>query len=135
MLGMVMGNLGIGLSFGWWVAKHDRHHANPNTEGADPDIMLRALAMTVGQAGSSRGVSRIVSRCQAFLFFPICWARRSACMSPASRPCRAEPGKHRPAETVLLAMHFAAYLTVVFLVLSPLRQSCSYLSSGGLFGL
>jgi fatty acid desaturase len=135
MLGMVMGNLGIGLSFGWWVAKHDRHHANPNTEGADPDIMLRALAMTVGQAGSSRGVSRIVFRCQAFLFFPICWARRSACMSPASGPCRAEPGKHRPAETVLLAMHFAAYLTVVFLVLSPLRQSCSYLSSGGLFGL
>src|SRR6266566_2372713 len=36
--GVLLGNLGIGLSYGWWVAKHNRHHAHPNTEGADPDI-------------------------------------------------------------------------------------------------
>ncbi len=57
ILGVLLGNLGIGLSFGWWVAKHNRHHANPNTEDADPDIMLRALAMTPEQAIASRGLS------------------------------------------------------------------------------
>src|SRR6266516_727806 len=38
VLGVLLGNLGIGLSYGWWVGKHNRHHAHPNTEGADPDI-------------------------------------------------------------------------------------------------
>src|SRR5512132_3308862 len=27
-LGVVLGNLGIGLSYGWWVGKHNRHHAH-----------------------------------------------------------------------------------------------------------
>ena len=34
ILGVLLGNLGIGLSYGWWVAKHIRHHAHPNTVGA-----------------------------------------------------------------------------------------------------
>jgi fatty acid desaturase len=32
VLGVLLGNLGIGLSYGWWVDKHNRHHAHPNTE-------------------------------------------------------------------------------------------------------
>ncbi|HZC39320.1 MAG TPA: fatty acid desaturase, partial [Streptosporangiaceae bacterium] len=32
VLGVLHGNLGIGLSYGWWVRKHNRHHAHPNTE-------------------------------------------------------------------------------------------------------
>ena len=28
--GLLLGNLGIGLSFGWWVGKHNRHHAHPS---------------------------------------------------------------------------------------------------------
>jgi hypothetical protein len=30
-------------------------------------------------------------------------------------------GRHRPAEAALLTLHFAAYLTVVFLVVSPVK--------------
>ena len=36
VVGLLLGNLGIGLSYGWWVGKHNRHHAHPNTEGATP---------------------------------------------------------------------------------------------------
>ena len=50
VLGVLLGNLGIGLSYGWWVNKHNRHHAHPNTEGADPDIAIGALAFTETQA-------------------------------------------------------------------------------------
>ena len=71
ILGILLGNLGIGLSYGWWVSKHNRHHANPNTEGEDPDIMMSGLAFTAGQAGASRGLARILFRCQAYLFFPL----------------------------------------------------------------
>ena len=112
ILGIFLGNLGVGLSFGWWVAKHNRHHANPNTEGADPDIMMRALAMTAGQADSSRGVSRLVYRCQAFLFFPMLLGEAFSVHAASIRALSSRAGQHRLAEGALLAVHFAAYLGV-----------------------
>ena len=36
--GLVCGNLAIGVSRGWWVDKHNRHHGHPNQVGQDPDI-------------------------------------------------------------------------------------------------
>jgi len=42
MIGRIHGNLLIGPSYGWWVAKHNRHHAHPNQIGRDPDIGGRA---------------------------------------------------------------------------------------------
>jgi fatty acid desaturase len=132
ILGLLLGNLGIGLSFGWWVAKHNRHHANPNTEGADPDVMLRALAMTPGQAAASRGLSRAVFRCQAFLFFPMLLGEA---FSVHAASIRAVSRRQRLAEAALLALHFAAYLTVVFLVLSPVKAIVFILVQQGLFGV
>src|SRR5580704_603655 len=38
LLGLTVGNVLIGLSFGWWVPKHNAHHAHPNEMGLDPDI-------------------------------------------------------------------------------------------------
>jgi len=37
-LGLAVGNVLIGMSFGWWVPKHSAHHAHPNEIGRDPDI-------------------------------------------------------------------------------------------------
>jgi len=133
--GVLLGNLGIGLSFGWWVAKHNRHHANPNTEGADPDIMMRALAMTVGQARQSRGVSRVIYRCQAFLFFPMLLGQAFSVHVASIRALSSRTRRHRAAEAALLAMHIAAYLAVVFLVMSPVKAVAFILIQQGLFGV
>jgi fatty acid desaturase len=135
VLGLLLGNLGIGLSFGWWVAKHNRHHANPNTEGADPDVMLRALAMTPEQAAGSRGVARIVFRHQAFLFFPMLLGEAFSVHAASIGALLSRRGRHRWAEAALLAVHFAGYLTVVFLVLSPLKAVVFILVQQGLFGV
>jgi fatty acid desaturase len=135
ILGIVLGNLGIGLSFGWWVAKHNRHHANPNTEDADPDIMLRALAMTPGQAAASRGVPRMVYRRQAFLFFPMLAGEAFSVHAASIRALSSRASRHRPAEAALLAAHLAAYLTVVFLVLSPVKAVVFIVIQQGLFGV
>ncbi|MGN6679575.1 MAG: fatty acid desaturase family protein [Streptosporangiaceae bacterium] len=135
ILGLLLGNLGIGLSFGWWVAKHNRHHANPNTEGADPDIMMRALAMTDGQAAASRGLSRIIFRSQAFLFFPMLLGEAFSVHAASIRALSSRARQHRLAETALLAVHFAAYLAVVFVVLSPVKAIVFILVQQGLFGV
>src|SRR5699024_10616303 len=47
---LVLADLFVGLSYGWWQRKHTRHHANPNKIGADPDIEIEALAFTPEQA-------------------------------------------------------------------------------------
>jgi fatty acid desaturase len=135
VLGVALGNLGVGLSFGWWVSKHNRHHANPNTEDADPDIMMKALAMTGSQAGASQGVSRVMFRYQAFLFFPMLLGEAFSVHVASITALLSRARKHRLAEAVLLGAHFAAYLTVIFLVLSPVRAVVFILIQQGLFGL
>ncbi|MFL6295757.1 MAG: fatty acid desaturase family protein, partial [Actinomycetes bacterium] len=38
LAGLVHANLLVGVSFDWWVDKHNAHHTNPNHEDLDPDI-------------------------------------------------------------------------------------------------
>jgi fatty acid desaturase len=42
LAGLLLRNLGIGLSYDWWVGKHNRYHAHPNTKDAGPDIAVSA---------------------------------------------------------------------------------------------
>jgi len=135
VLGILLGNLGIGLSYGWWISKHNRHHAHPNTEGADPDIMLSALAFTTAQAGASKGLSRLVFRLQAYLFFPMLLLEAVSLHASSIRALTSRAARYRFWEASLLTIHVAGYLTVVFLVLSPVKAVVFILVQQGLFGL
>jgi len=140
VLGVACGNLAIGLSYGWWVAKHNRHHAHPNTEGEDPDIMLSVLAFSAARARASAGLRRLILRYQAYLLIPMLFLEAAglhgssvrALLSRAGRSPRAI--RSRAWEAGLLALHFAAYLSAVFLVLSPVRAVVFILVQQGLFG-
>jgi fatty acid desaturase len=135
ILGILLGNLGIGLSYGWWVSKHNRHHAHPNTEGADPDIMMTVLAFTSRQASTGRGLYRILFRWQAYLFFPLLLGEAASLHVAGFRALAGRAGRRRPAEAVLFALHVAGYLSVVFLVLPPAKAVVFILVQQGLFGL
>jgi fatty acid desaturase len=135
VLGVLLGNLGIGLSYGWWVDKHNRHHAHPNTEGADPDIMLSALAFTADQARSGRGVARLGFRYQAYLFFPMLLGEAVSLHVASIRALTSRAPRHRPVEAALLATHIAGYVTAVALVLPPVKAVVFVLVQQGLFGV
>jgi hypothetical protein len=45
--------------------------AHPNTEGADPDIMISVLAFSGSRARASRGIQRLAFRYQAWLLVPM----------------------------------------------------------------
>jgi fatty acid desaturase len=135
VLGLLLGNLAIGLAFGWWVDKHHRHHAHPNTEGLDPDIAGESLAFTPGQVRGRRGVRRLLARYQAPLFFPLLLLEGAA-LHVASVRAVARPGyRHRGREALFLVVHTVAYLAVVVAVLSPVRAVAFVLVQQGLFGL
>jgi len=133
--GLLLGNLGIGLSYGWWVSKHNRHHAHPNQEGADPDIAIGVLAFSETQARAGRGLLRLAFRFQAFLFFPLLLLEGVSLHAASIRALVSRGPRHRAWEGGLLAIHLAGYFTVVFLVLSPVRAVAFILVQQGLLGL
>ena len=120
-IGLVHADLAIGLSFGWWVDKHNRHHAHPNQEGKDPDIETGALAFTAVQAGSWRPAARLLYRYQAYLFFPLLLLEGINLHVASVRAMVRPAVRHRVWERALLAAHVVGYLAVVFLVLSPVK--------------
>ncbi|MGC7096057.1 fatty acid desaturase family protein [Amycolatopsis lurida] len=117
-LGRMLGGL-VGLSYGWWMGKHTRHHANPNHEDDDPDLDIPLLAFTRGQTGGRRGLVRWTAKHQAGLFFPLLLLEGlSLHWSSVQAVWRGEV-RARRTEAVLLLAHFAVYLTALFTVLSP----------------
>src|SRR6266581_816264 len=132
--GILLGNLGIGLSYGWWVDKHNRHHAHPNQEDADPDIAVGALAFTTAQARASCGLARLVFRYQAYLFFPLLLLEAVSLHVASVRALTRRAARHRSCERALFTIHAAGYLTAVFLVLSPVKAVVFIIVQQGLFG-
>src|ERR1700678_607468 len=134
VLGLLCGNLAIGLSYGWWTTKHNRHHAHPNTEDADPDIMLSVLAFSGGRARASRGIQRLVFRYQAYLLIPMLLLEGIALHSSSIREMTRRAGRNRWWEMALLGVHVAGYLTAVFLILPPAKAVAFIVVQQGLFG-
>jgi fatty acid desaturase len=134
-IGLVHGNLLIGLCFGWWTGKHNRHHAYTNQPGKDPDITIGALAFTPDQARRRRGARRALARYQAYLFFPMLLLQGLSMHVISVRAVLNGTVRRRWLEGLLLFGHGAGYLAVVFLVLSWPQALAFIAVQQGLLGL
>jgi len=66
--GLILANLFAGLSYGFWLRKHNKHHQRPNQIGEDPDIAIRVLSFTTESKESKKGIERWFSDRQGYLF-------------------------------------------------------------------
>lgn len=66
--GLVLANLFAGLSYGFWLRKHNKHHQRPNQIGEDPDIAIRVLSFTTESKLAKKGIERWFSDRQGYLF-------------------------------------------------------------------
>jgi fatty acid desaturase len=122
LLGLIAGNALIGLSFGWWVPKHNAHHAHPNEIGRDPDIGQGSAPPPPGAPGERPGpVASWLARWQAPLFFPLMLLRSSGMHVLGIQRLARRRDRASAVEASLLLLHAALYLTVVLWVLSPLK--------------
>jgi fatty acid desaturase len=135
LVGLLHGNLLVGISFGWWVPKHNAHHTNPNHEDLDPDIGIAVLAFTAAQARGKHGLARVIARSQAFLFFPLLLLEAAHLHLASLKAIGGGRGRANLVEGLLLVVHAAAYLTVLVLVLTPIQAVVFALVQQGLFGL
>ena len=118
---LILANLLVGISYGWWQRKHNRHHANPNKEGADPDIALGAVALTPERATAPKSrLMRWVVAHQGWYFFPILLLEGLSLHKDAvHRVVSRRPIERRWLEMGFLAIRLGGLLVLAFLTLSP----------------
>lgn len=134
---LVVGDLLVGMSYGWWRHKHTRHHANPNKEGSDPDIELPVISFTPEQAARRRGpvTGWLISHQGAFFFPVLLLEGISLHASGIARVLKREHVDRRWVEISFLVVRIFGFTTLVFLVLSPGIAAVFLAVQLGLFGL
>ena len=121
LLGLAIGNGLIGMSFGWWVTKHNAHHAHPNQVGRDPDVGLGLVGGSAGggDQASRRGVAGWLDRWEVELFFPLMLLRSTGLYVSSIHDLIRRRDHDALIEGLLIAVHWTLYLTVLFWALPP----------------
>ncbi|MFD5450242.1 MULTISPECIES: fatty acid desaturase family protein [unclassified Streptomyces] len=133
--GLLVANLLLGMSYGWWMNKHTRHHAHPNHEEKDPDVSPDILVWSRRQASRATGLPRFVGRHQAALFFPLLTLEGLNLSFNSFKALRSPSMKRPVLEGTLLVAHFVLYFGGLFTVLSPGRALAFVAVHQGLFGI
>jgi fatty acid desaturase len=123
LLGLAVGNGLIGLSYGWWVPKHNAHHAHPNQVDRDPDIGVGLLGPPGydEQTGQHRGIAGWLAQRQAELFFPLMLLRSTGLYVSGVIDLVRRRDRSAATESVLLVIRVVLFLAAVFWVLTPLK--------------
>jgi fatty acid desaturase len=130
--GMIAGNLGIGMSYGYWQNKHTRHHANPNHDDLDPDVGPGVLVWTPEAARAKGGW---MTRNQAWMFFPLLTLLGLSLRRDSVRALRRDAMPNKVMESVLLGVHIVGYLVILILVLTPLQALAFFVVHQAVFGV
>lgn len=117
LISLVHGNLLLGVSAGWWVDKHNRHHSRPNQVDLDPDIDIPVIAFSPEQAQRMRGIARQIGKYQAYFLFPL-FTLEGFSLRLSSMTFLLQRGtKHRALELTLLGAHVAWYAGLLIVLL------------------
>ena len=124
-LARVLGGI-VGMSYSWWDSKHSRHHANPNRVGKDPDIEVDTISFLETDAAASRGLVRLITRKQGWLFFPLLTLEGMNLYALSFRHLFSRgPVKGRWTELGILSLRFGIVLVPIFLLL-PLGMAFAF---------
>ncbi|MGC8514149.1 MAG: fatty acid desaturase family protein [Acidimicrobiales bacterium] len=122
-LGLIVGNTLTGLCYGWWVPKHSAHHAHPNEIGRDPDVADYPACAPPAAAETtlSTRIGQFLRRRQAPLFAPLMLLRSVGLHISGAAYLLDRRDRKAAGEGLLIALHACLYLTVLNLVLSPVK--------------
>ncbi|MCR2783582.1 MULTISPECIES: acyl-CoA desaturase [unclassified Microbacterium] len=126
-LSRLLGNGVVGMSYSWWDTKHSRHHANPNRVGKDPDIEIDTISFLDEDAASARGIRRLITKRQGWLFFPLLMFEGLNLHFLAFRHVFGrQPVKDRWFEITLLLVRHAVVYTPLFIFL-PVGMALAFM--------
>ena len=116
-IGLLLTNLIAGFSFGWWLEKHNQHHAHTNQPGRDPDIEPGALVYTRDQVEARRGLARWFARIQVFLLVPLLFLEAINLHVASIIDLVRRRDRSTVAEAGLLVVHMALFFVAPFLLM------------------
>jgi fatty acid desaturase len=135
LAGRIAGNVGIGMSYGYWMDKHTKHHNNPNHDDLDPDVAPEVLIWATESAWGRRGLKGFITRHQAGMFFPLLALLGIDLRVSSVKALLHGNMKNRGIEAGLLIAHAVFYLGALLLVLSPLQALVFFVVHQALFGV
>jgi fatty acid desaturase len=135
LAGRIAGNVGIGMSYGYWMDKHTKHHNNPNHDDLDPDVAPEVLIWATESAWGRRGLKAFITRHQAGMFFPLLTLLGIDLRVSSVKALLHGTMKNRGIEAGLLIAHAVFYLGALLLVLSPLQALVFFVVHQALFGV
>lgn len=135
LVGLIGANVLLGASYGWWVRKHNAHHAHPNHLDMDPDIDLPLIAFTPAQALEKRGPARFVVKHQLLFAVPlltlVAYGQRIGSVLFLLRGRT----RHRRWEVAALILNAVLYVGLSLALLGPLRALLFIVIHQGCTGL
>jgi fatty acid desaturase len=134
-VGLLLANLMIGVSYSWWVDKHNRHHRNPNHVDLDPDLEFAAVAFSKEQAMAKTWPWRSIVKYQALLFLPFLLGEHVNLHVRAFEHVLRGRAKQGWAEGILLVCHHLACFGIAFSVLGTLPAIAFLACSKAIAGL
>ena len=141
IVGLIAGNLLIGMSNAWWMEKHNRHHSHPNQHDLDPDINIPIMAFGEDDLHRKGWIVQGLMKYQAYFFFPVLLIVAFEFQMQGVRFLFREKVKYAVLEWLLLGLHFLCYFALLFshlavwqaIVFILVHQALSGLYLGSIF--
>jgi fatty acid desaturase len=134
--GLIQGTLLGGLSYGWWLTKHNRHHARPNQVDEDPDVAPGILAFTPQARAERTGVTAFLADKQGYFFFPLLLLEGlNLHARSVQRVLGRAPMRRRWWELGFLSVRLGGYVVALLIVLPPGKAAAFLGVQLGLYGL
>ncbi len=134
VIGLAVANLLTGFSFGWWLTKHNRHHAHTNRPDKDPDMAPGVLVYVADQLEGRGWFGRLWASAQVILLVPLLFLEALNLHVASVVDLAHRRDRQALVEAGLLLAHGALFFVAPFLVLSPLHALVFIGVSQSLFG-
>lgn len=123
----VISGLFTGLSYSWWMGKHNKHHNAPNQEGKDPDIAPGVLAFTPAVAAPRTGLAAVFTRNQGWAFFPLLTLEAVNLHVTSVRSLlQTKTHRHRWVELAFITVRLGGCFALLLMVL-PVGKAAAFL--------
>lgn len=134
--GLIAADLFVGLGYGFWMKKHQKHHVTPNQVGEDPDINIRVLAFTKEGYDAKKGPEKLVTKNQGWMLpillmftgFDLLFDSVKTVLNPKSVLA------YRWLEIIFLTIRISAPLVIAFTLMDPLLAISFYMVNMMFFG-
>ncbi len=133
-IGLVVANLLTGFSFGWWLTKHNRHHAHTNRPDKDPDITPGALVYSPAHVAGRGRIGRLWASGQAVALVPLLFLEALNLHGASVAALARRRDRAAALEGVLLVLHGCIFFVAPFVLLAPLRAVVVIVVTQSLFG-